>query len=383
MSVLGKDYIHAKLHTAGGDASKDWYVYYFFRSPDTGKMQMFKVRKGINRIKKPRTREVEGNALRDVVNQLLRDGWSPFKRREPKPALIQSLEKELDFMRARCETGAMRKRSYDSYRSTVQLLISWMKKNNMELLQPQQFTTKNAHGFCEYMIREKKYKGVTFNGRKSYVSVFFNRFVDREIITSNPFRKVKPLPETPVRNTPFTKKQMAEIDKHMIKNCYQLWVFTRFIYYCFLRPMEITLINISDINTKKWYITIYGDKAKTKTQGVVWVPKKLQEIIQGMNLNKHSPKDYLFSRGLLPGPVPISRNRVTDLFQKLVKIPLGLPEEQTMYAFKHTGNVRAVELKIGMEAQRIQNRHSTQAQTMVYLRSIGQVPNKEFMDKMK
>lgn len=385
-----EDYIKAKLYPLDGkmfypDGRRiKWYVYYFVRNPYTEEMEMKTRKQGINKIKDRRKRMARCNRLIKNINELLCEGrLNHFQSKEHGLTLIQRIEKELELMRARCINGTMRKRSYDSYKCGANLFTAWLKKNNMEFSDVKHFGSKQAHAFCEYMIKEKKYTGVTFNARKSYIGMFFNIFIDKEIISINPFRRVKPLPEIPIRNTPFTKRQMAEIDKHMIKNCYRLWVFTRFIYYCFLRPMEITLINISDINTKKWFITIYGDTAKTKTQGVVWVPKKLQEIIKGMKLEKYSANDYLFGKGLFPGPVHISRNRVTYLFQTLVKIPLNIPEQYTMYAFKHTGNVRAVELKIGMEAQRIQNRHSTQAQTMVYLRSIGQVPNKEFMNKMK
>lgn len=87
--------------------------------------------------------------------------------------------------------------------------------------------------------------------------------------------------------------------------------------------------------------------------------------------------------GLLPGPTPMSRNNVTRLFKKYIKDPLQLSEDHTMYGFKHTGNVKAKKLGIDIEAIRRQNRHKTEAQTRIYLRSIGQDPNTEFASKMK
>jgi hypothetical protein len=47
------------------DIKKDWFVYFRFKNPDTGKSKLFVYKAGINLVKSKRTRIAEANSLRD------------------------------------------------------------------------------------------------------------------------------------------------------------------------------------------------------------------------------------------------------------------------------------------------------------------------------
>lgn len=206
---------------------------------------------------------------------------------------------------------------------------------------------------------------------------------DREIIVKNPFRKIRSLPVTPRRHVAFTNDQLKVVDKHMKENCYQMYLFTRFVLYCFIRPIEVLNIEVGQVDQKNWRIMIYGDQAKTREARVAVIPKPLQVLIKKMKLESYPKNFKLFGHGMVPSEKALSRNAVTENFRRWVKVPLGLSVDQTLYGYKFTGNARAADLGISIDAIRRQNGHTTELQTRTYLRSIGRNPNDEFSSKMK
>jgi len=97
MNDINRDYIPAKLCKRGND----WYAYYSVRNPLTGEMHRFKDRKQINYIKDLRKRTAAGNTLVEAINQLLREGWTPFPDAEKKLSLLELIQKELDLKKVR------------------------------------------------------------------------------------------------------------------------------------------------------------------------------------------------------------------------------------------------------------------------------------------
>lgn len=383
MNILDREYIPAKLYTAKGDVSKNWYVYYSVLNPETGKMHPLKKRGKINYIKNARERLREGNYLVRYINLRLSEGkLSPFKPKAPEPTLVEHLKKHYELYKSRFETnGTLRKSSFRAYKGIFEIFTKWLELNKLTEIMPQEFTRAHAHGFCDYLIQVKKYNGVTFNTRKTYIGGYFNALVDREVVTSNPFARVKPLPETAARHIPYTPEQVAEINRRLIEHNIQLFLFKNFIEYCFMRTAEVRHIQVRDV--KPWFVVIYGDVGKTRVQRVADIPNCFRDDIKNMRLEKYPDDYYLFGKGLKPGRVPISGNWPAALFKKLIKIPMKLSPNCTLYSFKFTGNQRGRQLGISLKSLQGQNGHATEMQTVTYLRGMGWMPNEDFNEKMR
>lgn len=389
MNIIDRDFVPAKLHDCGGKLKNkkgenaDWYVYCKVRNPETGKMHPITKRGKINYLKTVAERRKEGNYLVRLVNELLAKGkLTPFKQKEPEPPLIYHLQKQYELFKARFEiNGTLRKSSFRAYKGIYEIFVKWMMINKLTDLLPGEFTRTHAHSFCDYLIQVKKYNGVTFNTRKTYIGSYFNALADREIVASNPFARVKPLPETAARHIPYTAEQINEINRRLIEHNLQLFIFKNFIEYCFMRTAEVRFIQVRDI--KPWFVLIYGDVGKTRVQRVADIPNCFRDDIKNMHLEKYPDHYYLFGKGLKPGPVPISCNWPAELFKKLVRIPMKLSRNHTLYGFKHSGNQRARQLGISMKSLQGQNGHATELQTVTYLRGMGWMPNEEFNEKMR
>lgn len=372
------DYTPAKLYDAGGDLSKRWYVYFSVRD-DSGKLTLRKRKAGINREKTLKARMRAASELITEINSLLQNGWRDGLGESPQ---VTGTIKELLTEMVQVKKATLKHRTWQSHKYCMDKFFAWLDKNNYSNLQPIQFTTSHANLYCDFLKRSG-FANKTFNYNKDNIKHFFSMLEDREIITRNPFKKIKSLVETPRRHIAFSIKELDKIDKHMKENCYQLYLFSRFVLFCFIRPIEVLRITIGEVDLKNYRIMIHADQAKSSTARVVEIPKPLRPLIKKMNLEKYPSHYSLFSNGMMPGEKPLSRNAVTENFRRWVKVPLNLPVDYTLYGMKHTGNARAFDLGISVEAIRRQNGHATEAQTRTYLRSIGRNPNSEFAQKMK
>ncbi|RXP54525.1 hypothetical protein EC396_09075 [Lutibacter sp. HS1-25] len=74
-----KNYSLPKLHTAGGDLSKRWYVYFSYRNPKTGKLKRVTPLYGeANKYKTKEDRLYILSAYRKKILELLKKGYNPF-----------------------------------------------------------------------------------------------------------------------------------------------------------------------------------------------------------------------------------------------------------------------------------------------------------------
>lgn len=393
MNIHGRKYIPAKLYDCGGrlktasGENADWYVYFSVWNPIKEEMHRCSKRGKINYLKTVHERRREGKYLARTVNEMLAQGElipKAFKEKKPEPLSKISLIEELQEQhkrfvdRSKMAEPTMTDETCAVYKSAMNLFIAWLKKNNLEYLMPMAFTKQHAYAYSDYMIQEKNYKGVSYNNKKNFLSAYLGELAEREIIPINFFEKIKLLPVTPALIVAFTEKELQEIKEHLIKiNKSELLRFFYFIEFVLMRGKGVTKIQLHDISTDKWVILIYGNKGKTKFRYAPTIPKFMRSELKKLK-KQHPGEYYLFSAGLKPGAVPITRGYVTRLWRKNVKIPLGI--EKNMYWGKHTGVTKAVNAGKSERGIQLQGGWKTQQQFLTYLVQHGLKTNEEFAD---
>ena len=76
------------------DPGAIWYVEYGYRNPETGNLEYFRVKKGINRIKTVSGRTAAIKILNKAVKRFLQDGYSPFTARKVPDSALE-VEKKI------------------------------------------------------------------------------------------------------------------------------------------------------------------------------------------------------------------------------------------------------------------------------------------------
>lgn len=392
MSSFVKDYVKAKLNDCGGKLidengnPTDWYVYYGIRNPATGAIEYKKKRKGINYIPSVRERRKKAGILIEAIDEMLKEGRPispPANLKQPvieTRTLIQELQDQHKRFvdKSNMAEPTMVFETCAVYKSAMNLFIAWLKKKKLDNLKPSEFTKQHAYAFSDYLIKEKNYKGVSYNNKKNYVSAYLGELAEREIIKENYFFKIKSLPVTPAHIVAFTEKELRRIKEHLIKiNKPELLRFFHFILFGLMRGKGVTKIQLFDINTDKWVVLIYGNKSKTKYRYAPTIPIFMRAELKKLK-KKYPGEYYLFSTELKPGRVPITRAWVTRLWLRHVKIELGI--NKNMYHGKHTGVTKAVNAGKSDRGILTQGGWKTERQFLTYKIQHGLITNEEFAD---
>lgn len=181
------------------------------------------------------------------------------------------------------------------------------------------------------------------------------------------FEGIKPLKaiSTPARY--FQTYQAMRLSRHIKESDERLWLFVQLIYYCFIRPGELRLIQVGDFMLDDREIRIAGEKAKNKKTEYVAIPDVFFPSLDFLYYEE--PGKYLFQSNQSPSK-PVGKNFMYNQHQRILN-ELNFPKGYSLYSWKHTGAVAAAKAGIGMKELQLQLRHHSLDQTDQYLRQMG------------
>jgi len=368
-----KKYTLAKLFKGKGK----WYVYYKAFNPATGKMHMFKDYYELNKKGQSHKERIAiANARIDAINHSLFSGNTPFVNQVANPMEYASLAESLDYIYEIKKVG-IRLRSVQHYQNSIRLMKEYL---NGSQIQVQAITPVFAQAYSDWLSTNKKYTNHSHNNQIRSMGTFFNAMIERNIVTTNPFKSVKHKPVDTGTNKPFTDNEKEKLKKYMEKHNPELLIFVKFIYNCGIRPNELVQLKVKDINWEFKNIQIEASTSKNRKQQSTDLPEDFFEEVQkcfyGLN-----PEFYLFSNALKPGDKQIYRNRVSEAHLRVLKACALDNMGHTMYAWKHTGAIAFIKAGGDPSALMRQFRHHSWEQTNVYLASLGLTRNINFIKK--
>lgn len=113
----------------------------------------------------------------------------------------------------------------------------------------------------------------------------YRKFSKRHDIEYDPFKGIERLSETQMstRNLAFTKEDQAVLEKYLIENNYPLYLFTGYMYFAFIRTMELRFLKVKHVQTSRKSKVIPGQIPKNrKTVTVAIIPS----LFKGVKLEK-------------------------------------------------------------------------------------------------
>jgi len=374
----------AILKTYKGDLSKRWYVEYYVWSEQRAKLIRRRNYTGFTKFDTYHKRLDYGKSMCRELNNLLPNSCvEPFDEVPEEKIEFETNKKEKSTIKR--DLDYIHELLYDSekstskhYKSTLKDFNEWLTSSNRTFQSFDSFTKANAQEFVDYMTLKLNNSGKTVANKVAHLKAMTNKLIERDIVELNPFIKLSmPKVIETERNFSFSLELIKKIKEYSIENEPFGWLFFQFIYYSYMRPVEITRLKIKDIDLVNNKIHVAGQIAKNgKTQSIELPgPLKKQLLIYlGSNSNIDH---YIFTSEKVPGQKQIGKNYFSMLFQK-VKKELKLEQKYTLYSWKHTGVVHAYKNNVNIKALQLQCRHSSIEQTDTYLKSLGFMDNEEF-----
>jgi integrase len=334
-----ENFKRCQLNDAGGSLSKRWFVYYFFRNPDTSKFVRF--RQWIpSKILTATGRRDYAYTLKKQIDKKLAEGFNPYANVEKKySSIIFAMDKILEVKKGYC-----RPRSYHTYKTMVKSFKQFLTENKLDKLPIGDFNYYHAQEFMDWSKTKLGIANITYNYRLMHMKTFFNMLVEREWIFFNPFLKVKKLPQADTEIKAFTSKELELLENNLPALDFDLYVICCLIFYCFLRPAEIMRLKFEYFYLSAKRITLPGTISKNKRSETVQIPNAMMPVLQKVNWN--FPSNYLlFSRHLKPGMNEAAPTRIAGRWREFADV-FGIPKN--IYSLKHTGIGMALEAGINL-----------------------------------
>lgn len=333
----------------GGDLSKRWHIDYF----ENGKSKREWIPAN------PRNQSREDYAGKKLLAIKKRTGYIPAQ-------LPDRLRSILHLKIA--EQKDLKKRTVDTYRSDANIFVNILVELGVKSFRD--VTPGIVEKYKEILV--KRYAPKTVNNKLDNSGLVFNMLKYKK----DPFAGItgfsKSITEDSDLNAPFTEYEQQQIEKVLKKTNYRLYLFTRFIFYAYIRPEELRHLQVKDINMMTKTIKIRAEISKNGKTQFIPIMKPLAKLIEKERLLNHPKHYYLFGADLETNDTLEYKNHATNEHRKvLLDLKIYRYRETVLYSWKHTGNIRAYLAGVDIRVIQMINRHSSLEMTERYLRKLG------------
>ena len=347
----------------------EWYVSYYAIYPATGKLRRVKIK--LNRIKSIGKRRSAAKQLINELDTKLVNGWNPFIEQEA-PKAFHMLFDVLDTY-LKIQTKEAEKHSIRSYTSYIKHLKEYLiRKNHGNQMYVSQFDKIIATNVMIELKQNPKYSFRTYNNYLQFYTCLFNWMMQFNYVSANPFKALKKNPKKLITKNrrPLTTEERTQLKDFLIANGNNNYlVMCLMCYYCFLRPNEISLLRVKDIDVVNQLIYVSKEIAKNDNDSIRTIPDAMLEYVQKLELN--CPGDYyLFSfdkhQKFVPGKKRAEGREIARYWNDVIRANLGFPMTLQFYSLKDTGITNMLADGIAPNFVQGQADHSSLKMTSIY-----------------
>jgi integrase len=335
---LFKTRVHGKPTVIPG---KGWYVYYYFRNPNTGKMQKFMDTCRINRFKTVKERTEAGTSWVKAFEKLLDSGFNPFidKGLEEKSfeVKVYNVKTGLEYA-FNNKIGTWKTATADDYKVRLNVFMEWVYLNKLETIDIREISDVHIIAFLNWIVSPvgRNIGKTSQDNYKRCISGLFGKLVKDKIISTNPCLNLETKKDDPIKNTPFTGFQILEIKNYLLANDLKLYHFILHVVYTFLRPREIVRLKAADIRLKEKVLYV---ETKTKRKEVKRLIDPLIDFYTSIEVSKIPGKANIFTDDATCKIWDAKEKTKVDHYGlrfKKVKTHFNYGSEYGIYSFRHT-----------------------------------------------
>jgi integrase len=318
------------------DMSRDWYVEWY-----DGNGKRHKRRTGINQHSTAKERRIAAEQLIEQIKLKL----------VPDQSTIEELAREWldDFQ------YTVRKKTYYAYRGKIDDLFDFLNGYN-----------PTPSLMVEYFkLKRRELHPTTYNKYLEQIGKIF-----REIdLPGDLLAGIQPMRAKSVPDRYYQKQQKLRLKRLISKEDPELWLFIQFIYYTFMRPnSELRMLQVMHLMLDEGKIFIPGTISKNRDSEYVAIPPIFLPTVREQ-YGYGAASDYLFPSRVVDDQ-PVSYNNMYARHRKYLK-QLRFPNGYTLYSWRHTGAVNAIQNGVSVKDLQLQMRHKSLDQTDQYLRQMG------------
>lgn len=319
---------------------KEWYISYYVIYPATGKLRRIKIK--LNRIRGiTKRREFAKSIMQDLSNKLA-SGWNPFIEAEAPKAFHKIFDVFDTYLKVREKESEYH--SYRCYKSYIKWLKAYLLKNGYtEDMFVAKFDKIIASNIMLSIKQNQKYSFRTYNNYLQFFTTLFNWMIEFNYISLNPFNHIKKIPKKMIKKI---RRTLSDHQRKMLKDFLlskgnnNYLAMCMLCYYCFLRPNEISLLRVGDVDIKNQLVLISENISKNDNYSVRTIPDVMIDYMRKLDLN-HPADYYLFSMDehnkFVPGKKRAEGREIARYWSDVVRVSLNWPKYLQFYSLKDTG----------------------------------------------
>lgn len=316
---------------------KQWHVYYYFRNPKTDKMKKFMFKQNINTFKTVKERLEYGTQLANSYHELLKMGFDPFTK-EGLP--INDFEDDKQFTVLEAIDNVLNHQLNSWKKSTATNMLfrlngfkTWCKYVRIDEMNITDITKKHI---IAYLKTLSHLSNTSVDNYRRAISAVFGVMSGEGVIPVNIAKEIPKIKSLPQKNIPFTPKDIENIKKWFAVNDPLMLDFIKFVFYGFLRPIEVVRLQIENIDLVNniYRVETKREKFKTKT-----LEPQLKEIVLRLLKTANSESGSLFTDKNIIYNWHFNEKQRYDHFNRRfrkAKKALGFGKLHGMHSFRHS-----------------------------------------------
>jgi len=356
---------------------KDLCIKYYAWHPIEKKLKRIVIR--FNHLKGKMNKTDLTRHIRKIANDInvnLAAGRNPFIEAET-PKAFHKLSEAIELF-LKMKKRDMRVDGLRSYTSYCKKLNKWLEDHKLKDCFVISYTGDIALEMMNELSLNEGLNNRTWNNHFVFYRSLWNWMITNNYCKVNVFETFSKKREDDKFRMVIPELSHNRISMYCRNFMPEMEIVIDLVRASFIRPKEISLIQIKEIDLFKKVIFIPASKSKTHRDRFAYLPDWLcAKIVDTFQLDRFPLDDYFIGKGLSPAKTNIN-TRDIDKFWNKIRKDLILPDEMQLYSYRDTG-ITFLE-DAGIQRKVIQKLTDHTSEKMVG-KYIGQ-PSQELIDNV-
>lgn len=351
------------------------FIFYYYQDQETQKS--IRVRKFIGQNNGDRKLiQVEAKKAIPAIVDLLEANWNPLKNAynalkiSPLSSISHCIEYWLQARITACENNSISAKKLKADKIVMMHLKDYLTKRGLMNNRISAITSIHLKEFLDNKAFERNWNKVSYNTYRVDIGTFFNYLVSLTVIKTNPVLKIpkKSIKHDSSRFKVFEAEELKMVAELLSKDKYfiGLHIASKILFKYNIRPIELTRIQVQDIDWQKQILTLAPNKTKNGNEARFMLDNEVIELLKVFveDVPQHY---YIFCQRNKPSPTQTFADYFGQRWRAFRK-KYSLPSHLKFYALKHTSNYYDLQNGASFEEIRQRNRHSNLQVTTLYIK---------------
>ena len=328
-----------------------YYIEFYIHNSTSGKLDRQRIK--LNRYRNKYATAAEFNLFAHqqllLINSRLQQlhtvqypAMPIYTQETPKPQKTSGITLTAALNKYKNNLSDLRPGTIRSYNTFISQLDKWVRKN-FRSIKLDEFGKREASMYIEYVHnggnsrgRVRQISARTYNNNLKFCRILFGWFVEHAYIDENPFERIKTKKEHQKQRTIIPPEIRRQIREYFTEKLPPYLIICELTYSSLLRPVEISRLQVDQIDYANHCIHMPGTKTKNHCSRDARLSPELEELLRKHTLGAN-PSDYLFADRLWKcGKKPMASHTYGNVWTEMRR-QLNLPQNMQLYSLRDSG----------------------------------------------